>query len=122
MGDEDEVKMKKRKPNQGEKIVLRKLRLKDVASQNAGYDIRKGRKFIEVKSRKGVEHTTHLTLTNPEYEFLKRNKDDYLLYWVDSKKGKILKKFTGKEVLKKKPKKNIIWKIYVYKDKKNLQN
>ena len=110
---------KKRKPNLGERIVLRELGLDNntLVPQSAGYDIKTKDKFIEVKARFGLKNVTYLPLTENEYNFLKNHKDKYMLHWVDSEKRKTFKKYTGKQILKKNPKKKISWRIDVWMDK-----
>ena len=84
------------------KVVMRYLRRKKLnpieIKHKRGYDIRVKSRYIEVKgTRQSFKHKIFFLITKGEKNAIKKHKN-YCIYWVDTRKGKIVTKITRKDI------------------------
>jgi len=95
--------MSKKIGDKGEQIVIDYFKKKGVKVRKVGnmegYDIKAGRKLIEVKSTKqNVKQKTFFILSKNEFITACKNKN-YWIYWVNVDEGEIKLKISRNEIL-----------------------
>jgi len=90
--------------DKGEQIVVAYFKNKgikaEIVKHKVGYDVKAGKFLIEVKGTgQSIKQKTYFLLTEKEFLAACKNKN-YWLYWVDTKKRKIILKLNRNDILK----------------------
>ena len=116
--------MSKKIGDKGEQIVIKELKKEGIrgkiAKARSGYDIKAGRRLIEVKTTgQTKKQKTYFLLTSNEFLTACKNKN-YWIYWVDTNKRKTIAKFSRNEILEN-VHHAIHYRVYLSKLKKKIK-